>query len=62
MDERDLKTARILIVDDESANVRLLERLLPREGYTNLKSTTDARQEPHVGGLDRKSTRLNSSH
>src|SRR5439155_3275657 len=44
MDEQALKAARILIVDDESANVRLLERLLQREGYTNLKSTTDARQ------------------
>src|SRR5947208_3533194 len=44
MDEQTLKAARILIVDDEAANVRLLERLLEREGYTNLKSTTDARQ------------------
>src|SRR2546427_42125 len=39
-----LKAARILIVDDESANVRLLERVLEREGYTHLRSTTDARQ------------------
>jgi signal transduction histidine kinase len=44
MDEQTLKAARILIVDDEPANVRLLERLLQREGYTNLRSTTDARQ------------------
>jgi len=39
-----IKRARILIVDDELANVRLLERLLEREGYTNLKSTTDPSQ------------------
>lgn len=39
-----LKTARILIVDDQEANVRLLERILQRAGYTNLQSTTSARQ------------------
>jgi putative nucleotidyltransferase with HDIG domain len=39
-----MKNAQILIVDDQQANVRVLERLLAREGYTNLKSTTDARQ------------------
>ena len=44
MDEQILRAARILIVDDEAANVRLLERLLQREGYTALRSTTDARQ------------------
>src|SRR6266446_4673230 len=44
MDEQALKAARILIVDDEPANVRLLERVLEREGYTHLRSTTDARQ------------------
>ena len=44
MDEAPLKAARILIVDDETANVRLLERLLQREGYTTVRSTTDARQ------------------
>ena len=38
------KGARILIVDDEVTNVRLLERLLERAGYTNLRSTTDPRQ------------------
>jgi len=37
-------TARILIVDDEVANVHLLEQVLRRAGHTNLRSTTDSRQ------------------
>jgi len=36
--------ARILIVDDEPANVRLLEIILQQAGYRNVYSTTDARQ------------------
>lgn len=36
--------ARILIVDDEPANVLLLERLLRRAGYGELRSTSDPRQ------------------
>jgi signal transduction histidine kinase len=36
--------ARILIVDDEVANVRLMERLLARAGYAPLCGTTDSRQ------------------
>ncbi len=36
--------ARILVVDDEPANVKLLQRLLHLEGYTNIGTTTDARQ------------------
>jgi len=39
-----LATARILIVDDEPANVRLLERILEHAGYQNLVSTLDPRQ------------------
>ncbi len=35
--------ARILIVDDEESNVYLLEAILRRQGYTNLRSTTDPR-------------------
>jgi putative two-component system response regulator len=38
------RDAQILIVDDEEANVRLLERTLAQEGYTRLNSTTDSRQ------------------
>jgi diguanylate cyclase (GGDEF)-like protein len=33
--------ARILIVDDEQANVRLLERLLLSGGFTDVRGTTD---------------------
>ena len=40
----DLTEARILIADDESANVRLLERLLTQAGYHNIVTTTDPRQ------------------
>jgi len=36
--------AKILIVDDESSNVRLLERLLQKEGYTDVVSTVDSRE------------------
>ncbi len=35
--------AKILIVDDELANVRLLEKILAREGYLNVSMTTDSR-------------------
>ncbi|PYN59954.1 MAG: hypothetical protein DMD92_08000 [Candidatus Rokuibacteriota bacterium] len=44
MNEQALRTGRILIVDDEPANVRLLERLLQGAGYTQLEKTTDSRQ------------------
>src|SRR2546427_8529175 len=36
--------ARIVIIDDEEANVVLLERILERTGYTNRGVTTDSRQ------------------
>jgi putative two-component system response regulator len=35
------KDARIIIVDDQPANVRLLERHLQNAGYSNFVSTTD---------------------
>jgi CheY-like chemotaxis protein len=35
--------ARILIIDDEQANVLLLERLLSQAGYQRVVSTTDSR-------------------
>ena len=33
--------ARILVVDDQSANVTLLEEMLRQEGYSNVTSTMD---------------------
>jgi putative two-component system response regulator len=44
MKDDNLKNAHILIVDDQEANVILLERLLQKAGYTNLVSTSDPRQ------------------
>jgi len=44
MQEETLKNARILIVDDQEPNVRLLECILLQSGYGNLKSTCDPRQ------------------
>jgi CheY-like chemotaxis protein/nitrogen-specific signal transduction histidine kinase len=40
----DLAQARILVVDDEPANVRLLERILTEAGYRQVRGTTDSRQ------------------
>jgi response regulator RpfG family c-di-GMP phosphodiesterase len=42
--EETIKNARILIVDDQEANVMLLERLLAAGGYSNVMSTMDSRQ------------------
>jgi putative two-component system response regulator len=43
IDDAALKQARILIVDDQAANVRLLERIFRQVGYTNVRGTTDPR-------------------
>jgi signal transduction histidine kinase len=40
--------AKILVVDDEIANVRLLEKILKADGYHNILTTTDSR---HVGNM-----------
>ena len=40
----DIKTARILIVDDLEANVALLECMLEAAGYTQVESTMDSRR------------------
>ena len=44
MDDRDVTTARILIVDDQPMNVRLLQRVLGVAGFRELTSTTDSRE------------------
>ncbi|HEX9245170.1 MAG TPA: HD domain-containing phosphohydrolase [bacterium] len=43
-----LKKARILIVDDQEANVYLLERILRGAGFSGLKGLTDSREVPTV--------------
>jgi CheY-like chemotaxis protein len=42
MNEADLLNAKILIVDDADANLRLLEDLLAREGFHHVISTADS--------------------
>jgi putative two-component system response regulator len=44
MAPRVFKNARILIVDDEPANIDLLRRLLQRAGFSRIESTSDARE------------------
>jgi len=43
MIDKFFKTANILIVDDQEANIDVLTGLLKKQGYTNLKTTTDPR-------------------
>jgi putative two-component system response regulator len=42
--DADFKGARIVIADDQEANVELVEALLEQAGYSNLVSTTDSSQ------------------
>ena len=49
--ELDIRRASILIVDDQEANVRLLEQLLSETGYTCVASTTSPQE---VCALHRK--------
>ncbi|MEI6883538.1 MAG: response regulator [Bacteroidota bacterium] len=42
--ETDLKKSHILIVDDQIANIEMLEGFLEMEGYINVSSTTDSRK------------------
>lgn len=44
MSEDELLASRILVVDDQAANLRLLEELLGREGFSNVVSTTEPEQ------------------
>ena len=43
-------TARLLLVDDEESNVRLLQRILERAGYSEVCATTDPREVGRVVG------------
>ncbi len=44
MDKSIIQSSRILIVDDQLANIRLLERILKEAGYKNWQSLTDSRE------------------
>jgi len=44
MIEKNLKNAKILIVDDQELNIEILCELLAIEGCTNIKTTTDSRK------------------
>ena len=38
-----IRSARLLVVDDEASNIRLLQRILERAGYTKVRGTVDSR-------------------
>jgi putative two-component system response regulator len=42
--DKNLKNARILIVDDMESNIDVLQGLLEMDGYSNIESTTDSRK------------------
>ncbi len=48
MKQLDLTDAKILIIDDQIANIEVLEDLLDAQGYTNITSTTDPREALHL--------------
>ncbi len=44
LDKNDILKAKILIVDDESSNIIVLETALRQAKYTSITSTTDSRE------------------
>lgn len=44
LDRKDILNAKILIIDDEMANVQLLKTTLKQRDYLNIHSTTDSRE------------------
>jgi len=58
--EKDIKESRILIIDDELANITLIEKVLELDGYHNFISTSDStkavelyqQHQPHLILLD----------
>ena len=46
LDENNLFDLKILIVDDEITNIKLLERLLEEEGYSNILGISDPEEVP----------------
>ena len=49
----DVLAGKVLIVDDEQASVRLLERMLRGAGYGSVESTRDPRLAPELHRLNR---------
>jgi len=47
INELDILNASILIVDDQEANVQLLEQMLHEVGYTCITATNDPRKFAH---------------
>src|SRR5919106_785261 len=48
MPSRTFKHARIMVVDDEPANVDVLTRLLEQNGFSRVESTSDPREAEHL--------------
>ena len=46
--EKEILSARILIVDDNQANVDLLEAIISDAGYTSVLAITDPREAPNI--------------
>lgn len=46
MPDSDIRKSRILVVDDEPANVTILRRILTQEGYHDVTCVTDPREVP----------------
>src|SRR5688572_4458794 len=44
MSRRQFTRARILVIDDEPANVEVLRRLLERSGFSRIQTTTEPRE------------------
>src|ERR1700675_2311064 len=53
VDASDVLSAKVLIVDDQQANVRLLEKMLRGAGYGSVASTTDPRLVCELHGKNR---------
>ena len=47
-DNERAESARLLVVDDEESNIRLLHRILSRAGYPHVTGTTDPREVEHL--------------
>ena len=50
MDEGDIFARRVLVADDERPNLLLIEEILRRAGYTNVRGTADAHAVLQLSG------------